>query len=127
MTAHQPIASSAADASSAGIAAIAETAAGPSADATASGPRADWDRRMAELWAAIDAHERDAFLVAVDELAGEQSEDLADAVFHRVEHEHQRPGFVSQARDDFVNRPRVPAGVAIPLVYRSHYRSLYHD
>lgn len=70
MTAHQAAASSAATPAGAGAVVAAED-------------RADWDRRMAELWAAIDAYERDAFVAAVDELAAEQPDDLADAVFHR--------------------------------------------
>ncbi len=45
---------------------------------------AEWEQRVADLWAAIDDHSEEEFLAAMDELAAELPADSAVAAFERA-------------------------------------------
>ena len=44
---------------------------------------ADWDQRVAELWATIDDHSEEDFIARIGELASELPPDNAEALFER--------------------------------------------
>jgi tetratricopeptide (TPR) repeat protein len=45
---------------------------------------AEWEQRVADLWAAIDDHSEEEFVAAMDELAAELPADSAVAAFERA-------------------------------------------
>jgi HEAT repeat protein len=47
-------------------------------------PNAEWEQRNADLWAAIDDHERDEFVALVDALAAELPSGSAIGLFERA-------------------------------------------
>lgn len=48
------------------------------------GPSAEWEQRVAELWASIDDYGEEEFLARMDELAAELPADSAVAAFERA-------------------------------------------
>jgi Flp pilus assembly protein TadD len=44
----------------------------------------DWEQRVADLWASIDAHSEEEFLTRMEQLVAEQPADSAAAVFERA-------------------------------------------